>query len=91
MADGSRHFVDLPQTVLWLGRRDHLMNLPGAELTGFLTDHVTEAWIDFTFRGHSFAVNDQFGEYWFFVHDPTCPDDALEAVTAHCRKLLLPE
>jgi len=88
MNDGSRHFGDLPQTVLWYELRDHIQQLEGAKVTGFLTDHITEAWIDFSYRGYNFLVNDQFGDYWFFVKEPDCPDDALEAVLTHCESLL---
>ena len=88
MHDGSRHFGDLPQTVLWHGLRDHIEGLEGAVVTGFVTDEVTEAWIDFSYRGHEFSVNDQNGEYWFFVQDPECPDEILEAVLSHCKLLL---
>ena len=88
MKDGSRHFGDLPQTVLWHQMRNHIEKLKGAEVTHFLTDNVTEAWIDFSYRGHHFSVNDQFGNYWFFVNDPTCPDEILEAVLSHCELLL---
>jgi hypothetical protein len=88
MNDGSRHFGDLPQTVLWYELRDHLERFAGAAVTGFVTDHVTEAWIDFSYRGYHFSVNDQFGNYWFFVDDPGCPDEILEAVLSHCELLL---
>ncbi|MCI0581186.1 MAG: hypothetical protein L0332_07410 [Chloroflexi bacterium] len=91
MHDGSRRFGDLPQSALWYAVRDHVGRLPGAKLTGFVTDHVTEAWIDFTYQGHTFSINDQFGEYWFFVRDPGCPDDILLAVLRHFRLLLDPE
>lgn len=88
MKDGSRHFGDLPQTALWHDLRDHIENLGDATITDFVTDNVTEAWIDFTYRGHRFSVNDQYGDYWFFVADPKCPDDILNAVLAHCMLLL---
>ena len=88
MADGSRHFGDLPQTVLWYDLRDHIQNLEGAVLTAFVTDNVTEAWIDFTYQNHEFSVNDQNGSYWFFVKDPRCPDDILRAVLSHCSAVL---
>lgn len=90
MNDGSRHFGALPQTVLWYELRDHIKKLAGATVTGFITDDVTEAWIDFTYRGQQFSVNDQYGEYWFFVADPQCPDELLTAVLAHCSLLLEP-
>ena len=88
MNDGSRHFGELPQTVLWYELRDHIEVLEGASVTDFVTDHVTEAWIDFSYRGHRFSVNDQFGDYWFFVEDPNCPDEILRAVLSHCELLL---
>ena len=88
MNDGSRHFGELPQTVMWHELRDHIETLAGAEVTDFITDNVTEAWIDFSYRGHCFAINDQFGAYWFFVNDPNCPDEILAAVLSHCEFLL---
>lgn len=88
MADGSRHFAGLPQSKLWEEVRDHVAKLAGARLTGFLCDYVTEAWIDFDYRKHKFSINDQMGEYWFFVTDPACPDDVLREVVGHFRTLL---
>jgi hypothetical protein len=88
MNDGSRHFGDLPQSVLWYELRDHINRLDGAKVTDFITDNITEAWIDFSYRGHRFSVNDQFGEYWFFVDDPHCPDEILEGVLRHCALVL---
>jgi hypothetical protein len=88
MRDGSSHFGDLPQTILWYELRDHIKKLNGAEITDFITDGVTEAWIDFSYRGHHFSVNDQFGTYWFFVNDRTCPYEILEEVLSHCELVL---
>ncbi len=88
MNDGSRHFGELPQTVLWYDLRDHIAKLEGAVITGFVTDAVTEAWIDFSYRGYRFSVNDQMGNYWFFVDDAKCPDEILISVLAHCRSVL---
>jgi hypothetical protein len=88
MHDGSRCFGDLPATVLWYAVREHVTRLPDAQLTGFLTDNVTEAWIDFRYGGHDFSINDQFGDYWFFVNDPACPDLLLRQVLAHFELLL---
>jgi hypothetical protein len=88
MSDGSRQFGELPQTAFWHELRNHLERLDGAELTGFVTDNITEAWIDFTYRGYRFSVNDQFGDYWFFVDDSNCPDEILRTVLAHCALLL---
>jgi len=87
MYDGSRHFAMLPQTVLWDKVRDHITVLSGAQLTSFICDGITEAWIDFTFRGHNFSINDQLGDYWFFVQDPECPEDILHVVVEHFEHL----
>ncbi len=88
--DGSRHFGALSQSLSWEQVRDHVSTLQGAELEGFLTDHVTEAWIDFSHRNYKFTINNQFGEYWFFVSDPNCPDEILLQVLAHFDQLLTP-
>lgn len=93
MANGSRHFADLPEnydpvTPEWERIRDHVAALPGASLRSFVTDHVTEAWIDLDYEGHVFSLNNQHGRWWLFVADPACPDAALEAVRDHFARLL---
>lgn len=88
-ADGSRHFLSLPDTRKnWYEIRDHINKLNGASLTDFITDNVTEAWIDFEFEYHKFSINDQMGEYWFMVEDPNCPDNVLQKVAMHFKPLL---
>jgi hypothetical protein len=91
MHDGSRHFAGLPETKNEYAMRDHVAKLAGATLTGFVTDDVTEAWIDFAFRGHAFSINNQNGDWWFFVTDPGCPEEVLEAVVDHFEELLDPQ
>ena len=86
--DGSRQFASLPATKDWYAVRDHASLLIGAELTNFVCDGVTEAWIDFTCFGESFTINDQFGEYWFFVNNASCSEQHLLAVKAHWASLL---
>ena len=88
MNDGSRQFGELPQSATWYKLRQHIGELDGASVTEFITDHVTEAWIDFSFRGYQFTVNNQFGNYWFFANDAQAPDEMLETVLFHCRSLL---
>lgn len=90
MADGSRNFADLPQSHDCYEVRDHIHTLPGARLTGFVCDDVTEAWIDFDYGLYSFSINDQHGDYWFFVDDPACPHSVLEEVLAYWEQLLVP-
>jgi hypothetical protein len=86
--NGSRQFASLPATQDWYVVRDHTHSLSGAALTGFACDGVTEAWIDFTYLGESFTINDQFGEYWFFVSNASCNEQHLLAVKAHWASLL---
>lgn len=88
MNDGSRKFGELPQSVTWYELRQHIGKLDGASVTEFITDDVTEAWIDFSFRGYQFAVNNQFGAYWFFASDPQVADEILGKILSHCGSLL---
>src|SRR5215204_3291200 len=88
MNDGSRHFADMPEAVFFDEIADHTENLEGAEITDFITDGVVEMWLDFEYRGHKFSVNNQLGDYWFFVEDADCPDDILLEVCDHFRQLL---
>jgi hypothetical protein len=39
MNDGSRHFGDLPQSILWHRLRNHIQRLKGAKITNFITDN----------------------------------------------------
>ena len=85
---GARHFVDLPEVIFFDDFYDYTEEFEGAEITEFLTNGVVEMWLDFEFRGHKFTVNNQFGDYWFFVENPECPDEILLEVIAHYRRLL---
>ena len=88
MNDGSRNFADLPETVFFDELREIAGKLDGARETGFVTDWVTEVWLDFEFRGHKFSINNQNGDYWFFVEKPDCPDEILLEVAGHFQKHL---
>jgi hypothetical protein len=88
MHDGSRRFACLPMSVLWDEFRNNIVGLNGSDQTDFITDGVTEAWIDFHYRGQRFTVNDQLGEYWCLVEDPGCPDDLLHEVVVHVSTFL---
>ncbi len=95
MRDGSRHFGDLPETYdpatpQWDQLRTYASTLVGAADVTMFTDRIVEAWIDFTFRGHAFSLNNQQGYWWFFVGDPSCPDGVLACVLDHFETLLDP-
>lgn len=87
IAEGSRQFAALPQTADPMTLRDHIARLPGVTMGSFVYS-VGESWIDFALEGHSFSVNDQLGEYWFFVANPDAPDALLERVVSHATTVL---
>lgn len=88
MHDGSRNFADLPELIFFDRLREIAKQLAGATETAFVTDWVTEVWLDFDFREHRFSVNNQNGEYWFFVEKPDCPDEILLEVIGHFQEFL---
>lgn len=88
MNDGSRHFVDMPEVVFFDDFADYVEELDGAEITEFITDGVVEMWLEFEFRGHKFSVNNQLGDYRFFVEDSNCPEEILLELIDHFRLLL---
>ncbi len=90
MRDGSRHFASLPQREDWDVLERHMASLDGAMNVSLVTDGVVEAWIDFDFRRHHFTVNNQLGEYWFFVSDPACHEEFLSLVVEHAARPLAP-
>jgi hypothetical protein len=60
--DGSRQFAELPETIRWSELHIALTSHPDLAVNSFLSDHVTQAIIDFTYRGYDFTVDTQFGE-----------------------------
>jgi hypothetical protein len=88
MTNNTYMFVALPQVRLWHDLHEYLQRLQGVNITGFLTDGVIGSWIDFSFRGHSFTINEQSGQYQFFVGDADCSDEVLSEVTRHCKAFL---
>jgi hypothetical protein len=87
MHDGSRLFVLLPQSKSSLRLLLHIFSLSGAYPTSF-TPSLGETWIDFHYQGDRFTINNQFGDYWFFVANPGCPDAKLQKVADHFAKIL---
>lgn len=86
--DGSRQFAALPQAVSWHDVVRLIEDWDEAKLTNFVTDEVTECWIDFQYQGHQFSINNQNGEYWFFVKSPDCSDEILLRVLTHFKSEL---
>jgi len=88
MADGSRNFLLLPvgktPPIRLLFR---VLTLWGAYPTAYVPSQA-ESWIDFKYGNHHFSINNQFGDFWFFVRDPDCPNDILRVVSKHFGGLL---
>ncbi len=85
----SRQFVDLPESVDWKVLRGHLEKMPDAFVTDYVSDGVTEMWLDFNYKGNRFSVNNQFGEYWFFSENPVCSEEILIEIVEYCEELLM--
>jgi hypothetical protein len=88
MHDGSRNFVLLPQSRSPLRLLFHVFTLPGAVPTNYVPSMIAGSWIDFRYKGQKFSINNQYGDFWFFVRDPSCPESVLTAVAAHFSKIL---
>ena len=89
MKDVSRNFADLPESVFFDELKKIAKKLEGAKVTGFVTDWITEVWLDFEYRGHKFSINNQMGDYWFFVENPSCPDEILLEVVRYFERFLI--
>lgn len=86
LPNGFRNFADLPESVFFDELREIAGKLEGSVEKQFVTDWVTEVWLDFEYRGHLFAINNQMNDYWFFVEKPECPDEILLEVIEHFEK-----
>ena len=89
MKDGSRNFAILPETIFFDELRELVKSFEGSKEIGFVTDGVTEVWLAFDFGGHKFSINNQFGDYWFFVDDPNCSNKILLEVVKYFEKFLI--
>jgi hypothetical protein len=87
-ADGSRHFARWPRAVTWAALCDHLRLLPDVEVVNLIGPHLDAAWLDFTFRGHRFAIHNHGSQFHFSVWDPQCSDMILYRVGRHFERLL---
>lgn len=88
-ADGSRHFASIPDlfgSLEWKAMHQRLSSLPGVTVTHFI-DASSQAITDFTYRGHEFTVDAQFGELWFSTPDWGCPNGLLAEVISLFRKI----
>lgn len=79
MKDGSRHFLSLPESCSAKTLRTHLENIPGVRVCD-VTQGGFQWWMSFQCLGWRFSINNPFGEFWFFVEDPCCPEEILRCL-----------
>lgn len=75
--DGSRHFYSTPEKGSFQNLKKKIEKYNGMEVTDYLSDEVTEIWIDFEYKNKKFTVNNQMGEFWYFSSDPECEESIL--------------
>jgi hypothetical protein len=77
--DGSRRFAEIPDRFAptgWQRLERRLAATPGVTKTSII-DAISQANIDFTYRGYNFTADTQFGELWLFTEKADCPDEIL--------------
>jgi len=74
----SKHFFSLPELIPMEELTKSLESIPGVDIKNELTDSVTEIWVDFNYQGSNYSVNNQHGDYYFFVDDLELSDEILQ-------------
>lgn len=83
--------LSIPRIVNGIMRDDllknHLEKLQGLTVTTYIPEAVTEAIIDFTYRGFRFSVDNGY-LIWSFTVEEGYPEEITGEVIVHCNKLL---
>ena len=80
MSDGSRLFLQLPQTCPPSSLLRQIVRLGGI-LTAFVYDEITgETWIDFCYKGWKFSIHNPYSEYCLFAENSECPEAILQSM-----------
>jgi len=87
MHDGSRMFAALPGTLSLRALARHLAQIPGIVINDAAFT-ASDDWMKLELAGWRFAVNGQFGDFWFFALDPATPDDVMHAIVKHAESAL---
>jgi hypothetical protein len=88
MNDGSRNFLLLPTgSTPPIRLVFRVLSLWGAYPTAYIPS-LGESWIDFRYKKQKFSINNQYGDFWFFVENPKCPDSVLLEVANHFERIL---
>lgn len=87
MADGSLFFAELSGSISWADLGDHLKRIDQLRIMKFVTDGITEAWLDFDYYGQHFTVHCPLDTYFVFAQDFDCPAFMLTELIVHFQKL----
>ncbi len=88
MNDGSRNFILLPVgSTAPIRLIFRIFTLWGAYPTAYIPA-LGESWIDFRYKKNKFSINNQYGDFWFFVKNPDCPKEILDEVACHFAGIL---
>ena len=80
MHNGSRLFLQLPQTYPPSSLLRQIVRL-GGTITAFVSDEITgETWIDFGYKGWKFSIHNPYSEYCFFAENSECPEAILQSM-----------
>lgn len=79
MRDGTRHFLTLRETARTEEIRVRL-EATGAIRVCQLSQGGFQWRMRFQCLGWHFRVTNPYGELWFFVEDPGCPEDILDCL-----------
>jgi len=83
MNDRSRHVISLPESCSFSDLKRFTKKKEGIRISNYISDGITEMWLDFHYKNQDFSINNQCDEYWFFVNDQTCPEDILYEVAEY--------
>jgi len=88
MKDGSLLFAEISEGITWEQLKYHIEGLEQLYIMDFLTDGVTEAWLDFYYYGQIFSIHSpMMGGYLLYAKDHNCPAFMLMELIVHFRKL----
>ncbi|MBI2444385.1 MAG: hypothetical protein HYV42_04070 [Candidatus Magasanikbacteria bacterium] len=89
---GTKEFFRLPEEGWYdLSITDdvllrHLQKLPGLKIINHIPPGYTEATIDFEYQGYEFSTDNGYLKWCWFV-DEDCPEEILDEIKNHLRKI----
>lgn len=88
MEDGSLLFAELSSEISWVDLRNHFERIDQLLIMKFVTDGITEAWLDFYYYDQHFTIHCPLDIYLVFAQDYDCPAFMLNDLLAHFRAVM---